>query len=92
LGEMMTALNDAIMKADISGSVNTMRQNLQIEYATKLAEIVGNDKQYSHTSRSMALYNLKQIARMASNSAGNTLSKAHKEHLKLIVAGALDQD
>ncbi len=92
LGEMMTALNDAIFKADISGSVNTFRQNLQIEYTRKLASMVGDDKNYSHTSRSMALYNLKQIDRMASNSAGNTLSKAHKQHLKLIVDSVLDQD
>ncbi|MEQ9008604.1 MAG: zinc-dependent metalloprotease, partial [Ekhidna sp.] len=58
LGEMMSALNNAIMQADISGSVNTFRQNLQIEYANKLASIVKDYKNYGHTSRSMALYNL----------------------------------
>jgi hypothetical protein len=92
LGEMMTALNNAIMQADISGSVNTFRQNLQIEYANKLASIVKDDKNYSHTSRSMALYNLQQIKRMASNNGGNTLSKAHKAHLNLIVDTATDQE
>lgn len=92
LGEMMTALNNAIMQADISGSVNTFRQNLQIEYANKLASIVKDTDKYSHTSRSMALYNLQQIRRMADNSGGNTLSKAHKAHLRLIVDSAMDQD
>ena len=90
LGEMMTALNNAIFRADIGGSVNTFRQNLQIEYTNKLAGIVGDDKNYTHTARSMALYNLKQIKRMASNGTGNTLTKAHKEHLKLIVDSTLD--
>ncbi len=91
LGEMMTALNDAIFKADIGGSVNTFRQNLQIDYTNRLAAIVADDKdRYSHTAKSMALYNLKQIDKMASNTAGNTLSKAHKEHLKLIVEKVLD--
>ena len=92
LGEMMTALNNGIMRADIYGSVNTFRQNLQIEYANKLASIVGDAKRYSHPVRSMALYNLKQIDKMASNTAGNTLSKAHKLHLKAIVESALDED
>ncbi|NQZ79259.1 MAG: zinc-dependent metalloprotease, partial [Ekhidna sp.] len=90
LGEMMTALNNAIMKADIGGNVNTMRQNLQIEYANKLAGIVGNDKDYSHPARSIALYNLKQVKRMAANNAGNTISKAHKEHLRVIADSVLD--
>ncbi len=90
LGEMMTALNNAIFSADIRGSVNTFRQNLQIEYTNKLADIVKDEKNYSHTSKSMALYNLKQIKRMASNGTGNTLTKAHKEHLKLIVDDVLD--
>ena len=92
LGEMMTALNNVIMRADISGSVNTFRQNLQIEYANKLAAIVKDDKNYGHTSRSMALYNLQRIKQMASNNSGNTLSKAHKAHLKLIADTAMDQD
>ena len=91
LGEMMTALHNGIMRSDINGSVNTFRQNLQIEYATKLASIVGDDKRYSHPARSMALYNLRQVDRMASNNAGNTLSRAHKLHLKSIAAEVLDK-
>ncbi|MEM6643089.1 MAG: zinc-dependent metalloprotease [Bacteroidota bacterium] len=90
LGEMMTELNDIIMKWDIYGNVNTFRQNLQIEYASKLASIVGDTKNYTHPVRSMALYNLKQIDKLASNNSGNTLSKAHKEHLKVIVEEVLD--
>lgn len=91
LGEMMTALNTAIFSADIRGSVNTFRQNLQIAYTNKLASIVADDKnRYSSISKSMALYNLKAIKRMASNGTGNTITKAHKEHLKLIVDSVLD--
>ncbi|MEM9896021.1 MAG: zinc-dependent metalloprotease [Bacteroidota bacterium] len=90
LGEMMGALNASIFNADIRGNVNTFRQHLQIEYTNKLAAIVGDAKRYSHTARSMALYNLKAIKRMASNNAGNTLTKAHKEHLKLIVDSVVE--
>ena len=90
LSEMMTDLNSAIFRADISGSVNSFRQNLQIEYANMLAEMVKSEK-YSHHAKSMALYNLKQIDKMAAGGAGDTGSKAHKEHLRSIVKRALDE-
>jgi len=89
LDDYMTDLTDAIFKVDIGGSVNTMRQNLQVEYTTRLAGIIGN-KKYDNVSKSMALYELKRIDRMASNGSGNTLSKAHKTHLRQIVKDALE--
>mgnify|MGYP002786867858 CR=1 FL=1 len=89
LSEMMTDLNNAIFSADISGNVSSMRQNLQIEYTRMLAGMVkGSD--YGHSVRSMALYNLKQIDRMAVAATGDTSTKAHKEHLRLIVKQTLE--
>jgi hypothetical protein len=89
LDDYMTDLTDAIFKVDIGGSVNTMRQNLQVEYTKRLAAIIGN-KDYDNVSQSMVLYELKRIDRMASNSSGNTLSKAHKTHIRQIVKDALE--
>ncbi len=84
-----TSLTDAIFKADIGGNVNNMRQNLQVEYTTRMSKII-NDKKYDHVARSMALYELNRIDQMAKNGAGNTLSKAHKAHLRQIVKEAKD--
>jgi hypothetical protein len=91
LSEMMTDLNSAIFSEDISGNVNSYRQNLQIEYTNMLAKMIKSDK-YSNPTQSMALYNLKQIDRMAANGAGNIASKAHKEHLRTIVKKAFENN
>ena len=91
LSSMMTDLNNAIFKADANSSVNYFRQNLQIEYTNRLIDIIGANKaNYLHAVRSMALYNLKAIRTMASRNVGNTSSRAHREHLKLIIDKALD--
>lgn len=91
LDAYMTDLTDAIFKKDISGNVNTTRQNLQVEYTSRLASIIGDTKKYDHISRSMALYELKRIDKMAAaSSAGDTLTRAHRAHLRQIVEATLD--
>ena len=89
----MTDLNNAIFSADIGGNVNSIRQNLQIEYTEMLINVItGNQAgRYSNLAKSMALYNLKNIRRMAGNSSGNTATRAHKEHLKTLIDNALDE-
>ena len=89
LDDYMTDLTNSIFEVDINGSVNTMRQNLQVEYTKRLANVL-DDKNYDNVSQSMALYELKRIDRMASNRNGNTLTKAHKTHLQQIVKEALE--
>jgi len=67
LSEMMNDLNNAIFKADIYGNVNSFRQNLQLEYTNMLiSALTGRQSgRYTHATKSMALYNLKNIRRMA---------------------------
>lgn len=93
LSAMMTDLNNAIFKADIAGNVNSFRQNLQIEYTKKLISMaVGiKSKSYISGARSMAIYNLKQIQKMASNASGNISTKAHKTHLQTLINNALKE-
>ena len=45
---------------------------------------------FTHTAKSMALYNLKQIRTMAAPS-GNVASKAHKQHLRTLIDNALKE-
>lgn len=93
LSTMMTDLNNAIFKADISGSVNSFRQNLQVTYTKKLISMVvgAKSKHYISPAKSMAVYNLKQIEKLANNSSGNVSTKAHKSHLKTLIANALKE-
>lgn len=92
LSAFMNDLNNAIFKADISGNINSFRQNLQVEYTnTLIGMLTGKEAtKYSNTSKSMALYNLKNIKTMA-NSTGSMASMAHKLHLRTLIDNALEE-
>lgn len=92
LSSVMGDLNAAIFKADIYGNVNSFRQNLQLTYTNMLIDML-TEKQsssYMNNAKSMALYNLKAIRTMASNT-GNISSKAHKQHLRTLIDNALKE-
>jgi len=93
LSEFMTDLNNSIFNKDISGTVNSFRQNLQLEYTKMLIEMVVGPKSkgYIHNVQSLAIYNLKNIKKLASNSNGDVSSKAHKNHLVLLIDNALKE-
>ncbi|MUU77336.1 zinc-dependent metalloprotease [Winogradskyella endarachnes] len=92
LSKFMTDLNSSIFKADIFGNVNSFRQNLQLAYTNMLIDmLIGKqNSRYTNNAKSMALYNLKQIRSMAAPS-GNVSSKAHKQHLRMLIDNALKE-
>ena len=92
LANMMTDLTDAIFKADIYGSVNSFRQNLQVEYTNRLIGMLVGDsaKRYDNNSKSMAIYNLNKIKTMASPS-GDVSTRAHKLHLRTLIDNAMKE-
>ena len=92
LSSVMRDLNDAIFKADIYGSVNSFRQNLQIEYTNSLIDILTGKQsdKYTNNAKSMALYNLNTIRTMAAPS-GDIASRAHKQHLRTLIDNALKE-
>jgi hypothetical protein len=93
LTEFMTDLNDAIFKVDISGNVNSMRQNLQVTYTKMLIEIlIGKSKDsYSPVAQSHALYFLNETKKMVSSTTGDISTKAHKLHLKTLIENVLTE-
>lgn len=93
LSIMMTDLNNAIFKADARSSVNSFRQNLQVEYVNMLIKIVNKDKEnYLSGARSMALFNLKSARAIASGNYGDTATKAHRQHLLFLIDKAFKAD
>ena len=88
----MTDLNNAIFKSDIYSSVNSFRQNLQLEYTNMLIGVLTGKQSntYTHNAKSMALYNLKAIRAMAAPS-GNMASRAHKQHLRILIDNAIKE-
>ncbi|TCP24636.1 uncharacterized protein DUF5117 [Tenacibaculum skagerrakense] len=93
LSEFMTELNDAIFKADIYGSVNSFRQNLQMQYTKMLLSMVdGKSKnRFTNASKAMALYNLNKIKTWVGNGTGDVMTKAHKAQLKTLITNTLKE-
>lgn len=93
IDKFMSDLNSAIFDADINSSVNTFRQNLQVEYTNMLiGAITGRSaSRYSNMAKSMAIYNLKKIRKVAANNIGNVATKAHKLHLKTLIDNAMKE-
>ena len=92
LSTFMTDLNHAIFKADIYSSVNSFRQNLQLEYTNMLIDMITGKQRsrYTNNAKSMALYNLKAVRTMTAPS-GNISSRAHKQHLRTLIDNALKE-
>ncbi|WP_373523091.1 zinc-dependent metalloprotease [Aquiflexum sp.] len=93
LATYMNDLTKAIIDADINGNVNSFRQNLQMEYVNTLKGMVSgtSSNRYNHLAKSAALYNLNYIKGKANNANGNLSSKAHKDHLKLLIDNTLKE-
>ncbi|GAA3608489.1 zinc-dependent metalloprotease [Flavivirga amylovorans] len=92
MSTFMNDLNRAIFKTDIYSNINSFRQNLQLEYTNMLINMLTGKQNsiYTNNAKSMALYNLKNIKTMASNT-GNVSSRAHKQHLRTLIDNALKE-
>lgn len=87
----MTDLTDAIFEADLRGDVNTFRQNLQTEYVRKLIAIVEDETDYDHTSRSMALFQIREIERLMNRKRGGNLeTQAHTQSIVYLIEHLLE--
>ena len=90
---LLQDLNNAIFKKDAQSNVNTFRQNLQIAYTKNLISMVSGSGtgKYISNARSMAIYNLKKINKIAVNSSGDISTKAHRLHLRTLIDNALKE-
>lgn len=90
---VFTDMTDAIFKEDIAGTVNTIRQTLQVTYTETLINmLVGpSSKRFGNVAQSHALYFLKKIKKLATNTAGDISSKAHKDHLVTLIENTLKE-
>ena len=92
LTNMMEDLTTAIFSEDIRGDVNTFRQNLQIEYVSRLTDIVTGDD-HDYPSQSMSLYQLRNIERMLRGKrSGNVETRAHTGNVLYIIRQALEDN
>ena len=93
LASFMVDLNDAIFADDIKSNVNTFRQNLQAVYVKRLINMVSGKSaaRFKVPAQSLAIHNLKKIAKMTKSPKGDLSSIAHKNHLNTLVNNALKE-
>ncbi|WP_247233272.1 zinc-dependent metalloprotease [Telluribacter sp. SYSU D00476] len=90
LNSFASDLTEAIFKADMNKSVNTMRQNLQQEYVDRLAGIM-QGKEYDHVARTTAFGQLKAIQTMlATAKTDDAATRTHRDYLKYKIETALE--
>lgn len=91
LANMMTDLTDAVFKADVEGPVNSFRQNLQIEYVNRLANIIGSESNRVYASRAQALHHLKAIQSLLKNkNTTDASTNAHTGYILHLIDRAID--
>jgi len=89
LSEYMTDLTNSIFKADNAKDVNSVRQNLQLSYTSRLISYL-EKKNVLPSTKSMVLYELNRIKGWSASKAGNTSTKAHRMHLQMLIEKALE--
>lgn len=96
--EMLADLSVAIFADDLRGPVNTVRQNLQLEYVDRLLAIVESGKAgasapspYDVPSRAAAYRQLRAIDEMMAKSRNaNAETTAHREYLRYQIESRLE--
>jgi len=93
LSAVMYDLTDAVFAADLRGNVGTFRQNLQLDYVTRLLAIVSGETSasYDHVAQSTALANLRRIENMLDGNPGvNAETRAHRANVLYTIRRGLD--
>jgi hypothetical protein len=93
LGDVVADLTNAIFSDDMTRSVNTYRQNLQLEYVSRLVAMVSGETkaQFDYLSQSTALHNLRQIeSSLKANPGVDTETRAHRANVLYRIERGLD--
>lgn len=94
VGEMMTDLTDAIFKEDLNTSVNSRRQNLQINYVKYLTSIAGfkSATPFDNISQARATAQLLEIQRKIKASPGTDKdTRDHRVYLNQLIERAFEK-
>jgi len=91
LDKMMTDLTNAIFQADAKSAVNTIRQNVQVEYVERLIKMIGEKSTHNNVVKGMVYAELKRISQLgATGVSPDALTKAHRAHIIQLIETALE--
>ena len=95
LTAVMNDLTSAIFTGDLRGRTNTFRQNLQLEFVSKLLAMVTGETRaaYDNIAQSNALESLRQIeAMMRANPGSDSETRAHRSAVLFRIERGLADD
>jgi hypothetical protein len=94
MGDLFSELTDAVFKADMAGSVNSFRQNLQRVYVERLIAIADlnpkSPSKYNHAAQAQALAQLNKLKGQMASGAGDADTKVHRAHLRFLIDQAME--
>lgn len=93
IDKVLQDLTDAIFKADLSGSVNSRRQNLQQAYLDMLLDAVSEDskKDYDAIAKSQVFAQINRIdSQVKLNNSGDLQTQNHRKYLSWKINKALN--
>ncbi|WP_395342257.1 zinc-dependent metalloprotease [Ningiella sp. W23] len=89
---MLADLSDAVFASDIRSSVNTKRQNLQIEYIHRLTGIISEESSHDYQSQAASFHELNKLVKLLSKSKqGDDATQAHRAYALHLIELALDK-
>ncbi len=90
VAEVMNDLTKNIFQADLGGTVNLYRQNLQTEFVKGAAGIIEAKTGYDNASKAAALYTLKKVKTMLAGAASpDEQTRAHRAALVFLIDKAI---
>ncbi len=95
LGDFVEDLSNAIFSDDLPRSVNTYRQNLQLEYVNRLIAMVSGETkaEFDYLSQSTALHNIRQIeSALTGNRGVDAETRAHRANILYTIRRGLDTE
>jgi Met-zincin len=86
VADVMNDLTRAAFTADLKGTVNVYRQNLQTEIIKGLSNIIGTSPMYDNVSKAAALSTLKKIKVMLAGAVSpDEQTRAHRTNLNFLI-------
>ncbi len=89
LNQMLSDLTSAIFEADIKDTVNSKRQNLQIEYVKSLLKAINAKSPYDNLSKAAITHQLETIAKKLAYTATQGDTRIHQNYVKGMIEKAL---
>lgn len=91
LNQMMSDLSNAVFADDLAGSVNSVRQNLQVEYVNRLVAVINPKGKHDTRSKAAGYAELKRIeAWVKKRNRGDKSTGIHRDYIKYLIESALD--